>query len=93
MSKLFSFFKTAKPKQFNYRPIYYNPEEEKNAQRNTVEKPAETKIYKHDRAGFQNKIHDRWQRKNGKANPSKSANIRVIIILVFLGLIAWWLMH
>ncbi len=89
MSSLPSFFRTQKPRKFHYIPRYYDPEKEAMQQRiDQVEQELglrKEKAYvpKIRKGQMQNYFHRKSKSRE------KSSNIRILIILAFLLLLAY----
>jgi len=77
----FTFFHRPKARQYNYKPQFYVPEEEK---------PVNYKNFDTDQFG--DKLRDRWDKKR-QHKSNATTNIRVIVWMVFLvlvlGIIGW----
>ncbi len=73
----YNFFHRPKPKQFEYKPRYYNPDTD-------TGKPAQEKSGTDE---FAHKLHNSWKRKRTrpeKKGLSTNAIIWIVIILAFL---------
>jgi hypothetical protein len=87
------FFRTPKPKAFNYRPIYYDPAKEEREERTRrleremgVKQPSDT-AYK---PGIQRGSMRSYYQKNQQAK--RASNIRLILIIIFLLFVAYWIL-
>ncbi len=91
------FFKIHKPLKYRYRPIYYDPkkeaqkEREKQAQEQGNEGSEEKYQPKILKRGSFREMHDK-NNKSARAQ-NRQSNIRLIIIILFLLLIAYFLMR
>lgn len=92
MSK-FIFFRTPKPKGFNYIPLYYNERKERieqlkkdlEAERSTVNNSNIDELRVQLRSNFK-------RLRNTRPTPSTGQNIRLILIIVGLIFLFWYLM-
>lgn len=85
-----TFFKTGRPKQFNYIPRYYDEQKEEAAER---KRRIELELGIADSAGgFQSSLRrgvmSRKLTQRRKAN--HSTTLRLLIIIAILGCIAWY---
>lgn len=82
------FFHLPKPRKFNYIPRYFDPETEEREKR----KAELAKIKGSHVAG--DSIHGAFtERLRAKRKAKQSSNTRLLIIIVLLGILAWWLMN
>lgn len=92
-----NFFKIHKPLKYRYRPIYYDPkkeaqkEREKKANQEAEGSEEETYQPKILRRGTFREMHDKNTQARRQQN--RQSNIRLIIIILFLFLIAYFLMR
>jgi len=75
----FVFFKSPKPKAFEYKPLYYDPEKEKRELRKKELGLAESTDHK---SFFRGELKSKWKR--GSTNDKKSSKKRTTIYLVIL---------
>jgi hypothetical protein len=81
------FFHLPKPKQFKYTPRHFDPVRE---ERERLK--AERRKEKGEEAGSMS-IHGAFtQRLASRRKTKQSSNIRLIVIIGILGLLAWWLL-
>jgi len=95
-----SFFHTPKPKQFNFRPRFYDPEKEDFEQREqrikeelgiATEKPYDSKSFRDRiRGSFRNQ--GRNQSKSSE-ELRRSQNTRLIFMIIFLALIFYFVFY
>lgn len=87
------FFKLYKPRKYNYRPIYYDPKKEAQKEREAkyAQKENETGEFKTsiERGSFRKELDSRNRAYRDNARQS---NIRLVIIIALLFLIAYFLM-
>lgn len=84
-----SFFKLPKAKQFDYKPVYYNPEKEELeqcSQKNNVQKDTEYSYKENIKSSF------RKNKQKAKSVNIHKMNIRLILILISLGILAFYFM-
>lgn len=91
-----SFFKIHKPLKYRYRPIYYDPKKETQKEREkqaAQENEGSKEIYQPKilKRGSFREIHEK-NNKSARAQ-NRQSNIRLIIIILFLFLIAYFLMR
>ena len=75
----FFFFKTTKPKAFEYKPLYYDPEKEKRELRKKELGLADSADHK---SFFRGELKSKWKRSG--PDDKKSSKRRTIIYLVLL---------
>jgi hypothetical protein len=84
-----SFFKTGKPKDFSYRPLFYNErKEELEKVRRSVEKQQGSDTVERMRVNLERSWRDRQDRKRRKTSTS---NIRLLIYLAALALLIYFM--
>jgi len=80
------FFKTPKPKQFEYKPRYYDEEaERKEKRRKEIEDAG-----KGDTSFMKSEIDRRWRRID-KKNRGKARGINLLIYLVIIALLVYFM--
>jgi type VI protein secretion system component VasF len=80
------FFKTAKPKQFAYRPRYYDQKkEELEKRKRELEKSGEG-----DSAHLRMEIQRRWRFVDRK-NSSRSKQVKILFYLLLLAILAFYI--
>jgi hypothetical protein len=86
-----SFFKTARPRQFHYEPLYYDERKEKMQEK--IRKAEQKMAAKVDDGQFKRTIGrgSISARHLGKKKTSKQSTIRLIILFIFLILISYLL--
>ncbi len=90
-----NFFKLHKPLVYKYKPIYYDPKKEamkeRQKQKEAAEKSAEDGNYRPSvlRRGAFREMADK--NRNSRASDIKKSNVRLIIIILILFLIAYFL--
>ena len=82
-----TFFKTPKNKQFNYRPLYYDPKKEEREKR--LKSAYETGKDDYEQA-LRDRIQMRWKRTSGNRD-RQASNRRLVIILAVIFLVAYYL--
>ncbi len=91
--RLPSFFKTPVQKQFEYRPRYYDPVQDDLEERiRAIEKemkPGQTTADVRPRMAMKFKRAKRFAE---SAKQRRQSNLRVIMIIVFLGILVWWIL-
>lgn len=90
-----SFFKLHKPLVYKYKPIYYDPKKESQKSREqsapNSEKTSDDGTYKPSlKRGSFREMADK--NRNSKHVQNRKSNVRLIIILLFLFLIAYFLL-
>lgn len=86
------FFRTPKPRQFRYKPIYYD-------QRKEELKEREARIRQEmglgsDEARYVSNIKGQFQRKRGQIQQNRAkANKRLLIIVVILAILAYFMFY
>lgn len=84
-----SFFKTGKPKEFSYRPLYYNErKEELEKIKQMAGDQSEVELPERLRIKLQHSWHDRHNRRRGKTPVS---NIRLLVYLAALALFIYFI--
>lgn len=85
----FRLFKGGDPKEFSYRPRYYDPDEER---RRRVEQEAvqEGKSDPIDEEGLRERMRASWRKRDLKGENRRS-NMRFLIILILLCVLIWLL--
>lgn len=90
-----------KPRQFDYRPRYFDPEQEQREQRKREVLGADYKDkYKTEEERKADYVPGRYIRDNIKvrrgigtsARNNSSAGLRIILIVIMLGLSIWWVL-
>jgi len=80
------FFRRPKPKQFDYKPRYYDEEEErKEKRRKELEKSG-----KGDTSFIRGEIDRRW-RKSDRQNRQKAKGINLLVYLVVIALLVYFM--
>lgn len=89
-----------KPRQFEYRPRYYDPEQERREQRKKELLGADYRErYKSDEERQANYVPGKYVRESmivrrgigSSAKIGSAARMRLVIVLILLGLAVWWL--
>lgn len=81
------FFHLPKPREFKYRPRYFDPEREERERQKKEHKKNNGILYE------RNSIHGAFkQRLASNRKAKQSSNIRLFILIAIFGLIAWWLL-
>lgn len=81
-----TFFKTPKNKQFNYRPLYYDPKKEEREKRLKTAYEAGKDDYEQ---ALRDRIQMRWKRTSGTRDRQASTR-RLVIILAVIFLLAYY---
>ncbi len=92
--RLPSLFKQRGPKQFNYRPWFYDADKEERERRNRLirsEKKGVGSDSEH-RMDFRSSLHDKWRESHSGARQRSRSNLRLIVIIGLLFLIAYYLL-
>ncbi len=96
---VFNFFKLYKPREYGYRPIYYDPKKEAMKERmkqaevekNTVDAAADSDYKPSIKRGTFREMAQ--QNKRTRMNEMRKSNIRLVLILAFLLLIVYFLLR
>lgn len=93
-----SFFKTRKPRKFEHKPIYWDPEKERKEER---EHRIKRELGLEDLSEYKSSIKGTFvegtthlkksQTRGDTAESRRSKSFRLIMILLFLVLLAWFL--
>jgi hypothetical protein len=78
---MITFFKTPKPRQFNYKPFYYNQKEEELKQKLKNAEQNEVRL----QPGFLKKSALRNRKKQ-----QSTSTFRLLLIIAFLLLLTWY---
>ena len=78
-----SLFKSRQPKEFKYKPFYFNPDKEEREKRNKWLR-AESDIKKTGSPEFRSRLRERWKVSNLSAKKTNSSNLRLIVIFIIL---------
>ncbi len=82
-----SFFKTGKPKTFNYQPLYYDErKEELENIKKQIQGDSEDDVVERIRSNIHRSWRESYERRRGKGAVSGS---RLIIYLIILGLLIY----
>lgn len=93
---MFSFFKLYKPREYGYRPIYYDPKKEA-AKERLKQAAADAESASGEQEGFKSSIHRGSfreladQNKRTRSSEVKKSNFRLVIIILILFLIMYFL--
>lgn len=82
-----SFFKLPKAKQFGYKPVYYDPAKEKFEQHSN-KKDVQTKTEDSYRTNIKGSF--RKNKQKAKTANVRKMNIRLILIIIALGILAFY---
>jgi len=85
------FFKRPKPKQFNYKPQYWDPEEEEFQKRKReLDGPGDEEVpEKEKREDLRVQIDTQWRRRHGPENTGRSNNwmkLFIYALIIFFGI-------
>lgn len=85
-----SLFRQKKPRQFGFKPVYYNEEKE---QREKRERRIQAEI-ENERSEneFRGVLREKW-RKNQKQLEAKRSNTRILVIAALLALICYLMLR
>jgi hypothetical protein len=93
-----SFFKLHKPLVYKYKPIYYDPKKE--AQKDRMKKMEQEGQAEVKKEGYEPKVLRRGsfremadRNRNSKQAQTRQSNIRLVIIIMILLLIAYFLVR
>ena len=78
-----SIFKATQPKEFKYRPFYFNPEKEERESRNKMIR-AELDNEKAGSPEFRSRLRERWEMSNHASKKANKSNLRLIVIFIIL---------
>jgi hypothetical protein len=90
-----SFFKLHKPLVYKYKPVYYDPKKEAQKEREKSQTLADEKV---DDGTYKSSLHRGSFRemaeknKNSKHVQNRQSNIRLVIIILILVVIAYFLL-
>lgn len=87
-----SLFKQRKPKQFGFKPLYYNAEKEAREKRNELIKKEISSETLTQNEELRKLLREKW-RKNYVVLANKKSNIRIIVIAVLLALICYLILR
>ena len=87
-----SFFKPRRPKEFNYRPWYYDPAKEAREKRNKMLVQGKEKYSSGDRELIRSTLHEKWRQSNSGSRQRNKSNLRLIIIIAALVWIFYFLL-
>ena len=90
--KIPSFFKTKGPRQFKYRPWYYNADKEARDQRNRILKAGLKKSEDSEKTEDESGLHKKWRKSQLGARQRSKSNIRLVIIICLLLWLAYYLL-
>ncbi len=90
---VFRVFRSKDPQQFEYRPRYYNEAKERIEERyaeieKEMEMGEEEKLVMKEQVRFRHEMQDKWVRDH-RSRTTRSANIRLLIIFLFLCLLCY----
>lgn len=88
--KLPSIFKQNQPRAFGYRPRYYDARKERLEEMKKKYSSTEADEQAEGREALRVKLREEWRGHRAKA--SSASNVRLIVILGFLFLIAYYLL-
>lgn len=83
-----SLFKQRKPKQFSFKPLYYNAEKE--AREKRIELIKKEISLGNEGLEFRKLLREKWKRNQTVAK--KKSNLRVIVIAAILALLFYFLL-
>ena len=92
---LLRFFRIPKPKKFEYKPLYYDPQKEAIEERKRrisselTGEPLTEEEYSNRIKGSMRSTNGRIKPKNLKTD-ARTSNIRIIVIIVVLLFLAWY---
>lgn len=82
-----TFFKTPRHKHFNYKPVYWDKAKEEREIRTKTALEATDKDYAQ---ALRERMESRWRRSSGTRD-RKNSNLRLIVILGFIGLVLYFM--
>ena len=87
-----SIFKANRPKEFNYKPYYYNAEKEERELRN---KRIRSELDRENEGGveFRSRLRERWEQSNHARKKANSSNLRLIVIFILVLGIAYFILR
>ena len=88
-----SFFKSKRPRQFNYRPWFYDPAKEEREKRNRLIRAGSDSPESDEGNEIRLRLHEKWRESNSGARQRSRSNIRLIIIAALLLLISYYLFN
>lgn len=86
-----SIFKANQPKEFRYRPFFYNAEKEERENRNRLIR-SESDSNKAGNSEFKSRLRERWEMSNHASKKANSSNLRLIVIFIILLGIAYFIL-
>ena len=90
---MIGFFKIPKPRQFNYKPVFYDADKEELKEREQVIKQELGLADENDpRVSIRNRIRREYSRKRN-VGTSRKSSLRLIIIIMILTGIAYYILH
>lgn len=90
---MIGFFKIPKPRQFNYKPVFYDADKEELKEREQVIKQELGLADENDpRVSIRNRIRREYSRKRNVGTSRKSSLRLIIIIMILMG-IAYYILH
>ena len=87
-----SLFKSRSPKQFEFRPRYYNADKEAREARIRQLEREVNGTGDYDPEGFRMKLQERW-RSNQKSGSGSASSIRLIAIAIALFALAFYMLY
>lgn len=89
-----SFFKTAKVREFNYRPRYYSEEAERKAELEQRIREARGEVPPAERIAFSAQVREKWQGRRSARNTAGIAQrMRLASVLAALAALVWLFFH
>ncbi|MBN4061609.1 MAG: hypothetical protein COA57_09155 [Flavobacteriales bacterium] len=83
-------FKTPKPKEFEYKPRFYDERKEDLKTRMKLIK-TEVRMEKDEQSDLRTRIHKRWDR-DYKQQRNRQSNLRIFFIAALLTIVAYYLL-
>ena len=87
-----SIFKANQPKEFTYRPYFYNAEKEERENRNKLIRSQSDNVKTGD-TEFRSRLRERWEMSNHARKKANSSNLRLIVIFMLLLGIAYFILR
>jgi len=90
--KIPSFFKSKGPKQFNYRPWFYNADKEDREKRNRMILAGMKENSDSNTDESRWKLHAKWRESHSGLRQRTKSNFRLLLIITLLFLISFYLL-
>jgi ferric-dicitrate binding protein FerR (iron transport regulator) len=85
----FSMFKTAKPKQFEYKPRYYDPEKEAMEQKRKERGLSDKQTHSEQ---LRARMQYEWSRRKDRRRRQRNNTIKLFVFIALVVLILMWIL-